>query len=87
MLLLRRIIARGWRQPQHRFPRTGGDRPCWRRNPWTGRLLGLDYPALWAAAAWMGLERSPDLWERVQWQESEMLQSLPKEGQTQSHMY
>ena len=50
---------------------------CWRRDPWSGRPLGLDYPALSAAAEWMRLERGPDLWERVQWLESEMLRLLP----------
>ena len=49
----------------------------WRRDPWTNRSLGLDYPALLAAAQWMELDIGEDLWMRVRWLESEMLRLLP----------
>ena len=50
---------------------------CWRRHPWSGRPLGLDYPGLLAAAQWMGLDVGDDLWRRVQWLEAEILRRLP----------
>ena len=45
----------------------------WRACPMSGRLLGLRYADLHAAAAWSGLTPSPDLFRRLRALENEVL--------------